>query len=119
MGHSKSASPQIVRRNALLSAYCTELDQLRDKYGYTCDDDGNWRAGQRVPLIKRKRMVKLLGLIDLLNRGEKSSTFVRWWQSPTLDRWRWRCAWVGLGHTGAVKYRNHASKMAYQIRDEY
>lgn len=74
----------------LLKAYCDELDSLREKYGYKLVSKGralpSWDASARVPHIVRKRMVKLMGMIDILRAGRKSCLDQRFFDAPSWQR---------------------------------
>lgn len=74
----------------LLKAYCDELDKLREKYGYKFVSKGrdmpSWDAGARVPHIVRLRMVKLMGMIDILRAGRKSCIDRRFFDAPSWQR---------------------------------
>ena len=74
----------------LLKAYCEELDKLREKYGYRFvakgENGSEWQASARVPHIVRKRMVKLMGMIDILRAGRKSCLDQRFFDAPSWQR---------------------------------
>lgn len=93
------------KRNTLIGAYSEELDALRSKYGYTLTKNELgplWSAGSRVPAIQRKRMVKLMKLIDMVNGVIAAPLYSYWLDAPTLERYHWRCKYTpmdgGAGH---------------------
>lgn len=81
------------KRNTLIGAYSEELDALRSRYFYTLTKNELgplWSAGSRVKAEKRKRMVKLMKLIDIVNGVIVAPRYSYWLDAPTLERYHWR-----------------------------
>lgn len=120
-GYMSPAGIAARKSHALVLAYSTELDALREKYGYAVIEKPKdqfcplWTSSARVPSVARIRMVKLMRMIDFLVSG-KTFKYNYWADAPTLERYRWRCMTSypdGTGHPW-----KSFSSTAYQLREK-
>ena len=105
--------------SALNQAYRAELEQLRDKYGYTPRSDmALWQAGARVPAVVIKRMRKLITLCQRCNGLPDPRQVDLHLATPSRERYRTRYASTPFCHVGVLKFRNHDSPIT-QIYGDY
>lgn len=104
------------KRNVLIDAYAKELDELRSRYGYTLTNDkGNlWESARRVPAIQRKRMVRLMRMIDFV-MGVYVPAYPYWADAPSRERYHWRCMHTPMDGAAGHLWKSFSSPQR-QIR---
>lgn len=106
------------KRNVLIDSYAQELDELRSRYGYTLTNDkGNlWESARKVPAVQRKRMVRLMRMIDFVI-GVYVPTYPYWMDAPSRERYQWRCMYTPMDGSAGYLWKSFSSSPR-QIREK-
>lgn len=106
------------KRNVLIDAYAKELDEIRSRYGYSLTNDkaNLWDAARKVPAVQRKRMVRLMRMIDFV-MGAYVPTYPYWSDAPSRERYHWRCKRVPIDGSAGHHWKSFSSPL-YQIREK-